>query len=88
MPFTSPQIPAAAQGRRIARGMDSTTSRKRESSVDSTGLPRDCRKIKAALLTQSRIIMQRYIRKASLAKSKYSGLLSVPKILISCTGNS
>ena len=57
--FSIPNHMPNSWGSRIASGIARITSRRRDSSVDSTGRPRDCRKIKAALFTQSRIIMHR-----------------------------
>ena len=56
-------------GKTNAKATPNTMSRTIESSVDSIAFPIACIKIKVALLIHAKIIMQRYIRKAFIAKS-------------------
>lgn len=52
-----------------------------DSSVDESALPSGCKKMKHALLTQARIIMHRYVRKALMAK------IGVVAALVGCAEN-
>lgn len=68
MEYSTPSRPKNTGSSR-AKPTPNTTSRNMDNSVDESALPTACKKMKHALLTQARIIMQRYVRKALMAKS-------------------
>ena len=58
MEYSTPSKPKNTGSSR-AKPTPNTTSRNMDSSVEASALPTACRKMKHALLTQARIIMQR-----------------------------
>lgn len=56
--YSTPSRPKNTGSSR-AKPTPNTNSRNMESSVDASALPTACKKIKHALLTQAKIIMQR-----------------------------
>ena len=68
MEYRTP-LSAKNLGSKIAKPTPKTTSRIIESAVDSAALPIACKKMKQALLTHASGSMQRYTRKARMAKS-------------------
>ena len=68
MEYNTPSKPKNTGSSR-AKPTPNTTSRNMDSSVEASALPTACRKMKHALLTQARIIMHRYVRKALTANA-------------------
>ena len=66
MEYSTPSSPNLI-GNRIAKPTPNTISLTMDRIVDSRAFPIACRKIKQALFTQAKIIMQRYILNALTA---------------------